>query len=281
METQSIPKKIKWIKRRGAKRVLVGGLMIFLVVLLVGTSFFWTPYDPNKSNLALRLKGPSAAHPFGTDNLGRDILSRVMAGGKISLTIAFLTVIGTTLLGVVAGVLSGYYGGALDATLNMVAEMRQSMPMTLIVIVFLAVFGSSIVSMTIILALAEWISIFRTVRARTMTEKKSDYVTAAYASGASNFRIIFKYILPNVLPSVIVLSSLLVGSVILEESSLSYLGIGVSKPYPTWGRMVGDGQSYLISGKWWLSIFSALPILLLVLGINILGDGLRQMWKME
>ncbi|MBR1607525.1 MAG: ABC transporter permease [Clostridia bacterium] len=281
MQNEKIPKKIAWIRRRGAKRVVIGAVMASIIILLVLTSFFYTPYDPNATDLKARMVGPSAKHLFGTDQLGRDILSRVMSGGRVSLSIATMALLGTTVLGVVTGMLAGYYEGASDAVFNMIAEIRQSMPMMLIMIVFLAVFGSSILTMGIILALAEWVTIFRTVRAKTIQEKKMDYVQAAVANGASNTRIIFKYIFPNVLPSVIVLAALMIGSVILSEASLSYLGIGVTRPYPAWGRMISDGQGYFASGKWWVSTFPALAIAMLVLGVNVMADGLRQMWKME
>ena len=281
MQNEKMPKKIAWIRRRGAKRVVIGAVMASIIILLVLTSFFYTPYDPNATDLKARMVSPSAKHLFGTDQLGRDILSRVMSGGRVSLSIATMALLGTTVLGVVTGMLAGYYEGASDAVFNMIAEIRQSMPMMLIMIVFLAVFGSSILTMGIILALAEWVTIFRTVRAKTIQEKKMDYVQAAVANGASNTRIIFKYIFPNVLPSVIVLAALMIGSVILSEASLSYLGIGVTRPYPAWGRMISDGQGYFASGKWWVSTFPALAIAMLVLGVNVMADGLRQMWKME
>ena len=281
MQNENMPKKIAWIRRRGAKRVVIGAVMASIIILLVLTSFFYTPYDPNATDLKARMVGPSAKHLFGTDQLGRDILSRVMSGGRVSLSIATMALLGTTVLGVVTGMLAGYYEGASDAVFNMIAEIRQSMRMMLIMIVFLAVFGSSILTMGIILALAEWVTIFRTVRAKTIQEKKMDYVQAAVANGASNTRIIFKYIFPNVLLSVIVLAALMIGSVILSEASLSYLGIGVTRPYPAWGRMISDGQGYFASGKWWVSTFPALAIAMLVLGVNVMADGMRQMWKME
>lgn len=281
MEKELQPKKIAWIKRRGAKRVFVGALLAGLVLAMVLTSMVWTPYDPDVTNLKARNDAPSMAHWFGTDQLGRDIFSRVMAGGQVSLAIASMALVGTTILGVVTGMISGYYGGPVDAVFNMIGEIRQSMPMMLIVIVFLAVLGSSIMSMAIILALGEWVTIFRTVRAKTIMEKKQDYTQAAIANGAGDMRIIFKYIFPNVLPSVIVMSALMISSVILSEASLSYLGIGVTRPYPAWGRMISDGQPYFASGKWWVSTFPALAIATFVLGINVMADGLRQMWKME
>lgn len=281
MKKSTEVKKIAWIRRRGSKKILIGAVLSGIVLLLVLTSLFYTPYDPDVGDIRSRLDPPSWKHPFGTDNLGRDVLSRVMSGGQISLTIAACTLIGTVFLGIVCGLLAGYYENVFDDVTNMIAEIRQSMPMLLLIIVFLAIVGASIVSMVIILALSEWVTIFRTVRASTIGEKKMDYVTAAKANGASNFRIIFRYIMPNVLPSVIVLSTLMISTIILEESSLSYLGVGVTRPHPSWGRMISEGQSYMVTGEWWLSIFPALAIALFVLGINLMADGLRQMWKME
>lgn len=281
MNKEMEPKKIKWIRRRGAKRVVTGAAMASVILFMVLLSLVYTPYNPDKTDLMARLAGPSLSHPFGTDQLGRDILSRVMAGGRVSLSIAAMALVGTTFLGVVTGMISGYFEGATDAVFNMAAEIRQSMPMMLITIVALAVLGSSILSMGIILAIGEWVTIYRTVRARTMMEKKKDYTQAAIANGAGDMRIIFKYIFPNVLPSVIVLSAMMISSVILSEASLSYLGIGVTRPYPAWGRMISDGQGYFASGDWWVATFPALAIAVLVLGINVMADGLRQMWKME
>ena len=151
----------------------------------------------------------------------------------------------------------------------------------IIMIVALAIMGPSLLNMAIILAFADWIMIFRTVRAKTMVEKNQDYVAAAKANGASDARILFKYILPNVLPSIVIITALLISSVILSEASLSYLGIGVTRPSPSWGRMVSDGESAFTTGGWWMSTFPALAIAVFVFGVNILADGLRETWKVE
>lgn len=276
-----VQKKKPWIKRRGSMKIVIGAFLALLVLIPTFISLFYTPYNPNATSLAERLVAPNAKHWFGTDQLGRDVFSRVMAGGQVSLSIGLMALVGTTFLGVVTGLLSGYFEGPLDAVFNMIAEIRQSMPMMLIIIVFLAIMGSSIFTMGLILAIAEWVTIFRTVRARTMMEKKQDYVTAAITNGAGDLRIIFRYILPNVLPSVIVLSTLMISSVILQESSLSYLGIGVTRPYPSWGRMISDNQSYFINGSWWAAAFPALTIATFVIGINIMADGMREKTKMD
>lgn len=279
------PKKVAWIKRKGAIRIVIGGVMSGSIILMVLLSLFWTPYDPNVSVLSDRLAGPAilgfdSPHLLGADNLGRDVLSRIMAGGQISLSIGCMALVGTVLIGIVFGLLSGYYGGWVDDVLNMIAEIRNSMPMSLIIIVMLSIVGPSVFTLAILLALSEFVTIFRTTRAKTKLEKNMDYITAARSNGASNKRIIFKYILPNIINNVTVLATLMIGTIILEEAGLSYLGIGVARPYPSWGRMIADGQSYFESG-WWIATFPALTIAVFVMGINILGDGLRQMWKME
>ena len=272
---------IPWIQRRGAKLVLIGACMIGFMVLLSILSTVYTPYAPNETNLSDRLLPPFASgHLLGTDNLGRDILSRIMAGGKVSLSIATLAIVGTTIIGALFGLLAGYFGGVWDSVFNMAAEIQNSIPMMLLVIIFLAVFGPSIITVAVVLAVADWVAIFRTVRSRTLVEKKQDYITACKAMGASDARIIFKHLLPNTATTIIVMSTLIIGTVIITEANLSYLGVGVERPNPSWGRMISDGQSFLENAPW-ISICPAIGVIISVIGINLLGDGLRKMSKME
>lgn len=272
---------VPWIQRRGAKLVLIGSCMIGFMVVLSLLSFIYTPCDPNATSLReIKLQPFSSGHLLGTDNLGRDILSRVMKGGTVSLSIATLAILGTTVIGSVFGLLAGYYGGVWDSVCNMVAEIQNSIPMMLLVIIFLAVFGPSIVTVAIVLAIADWVSIFRTVRSRTFVERQQDYITACKAMGASDARIIFKHLLPNVATTIIVMSTLIIGTVIITEANLSYLGVGVERPNPSWGRMISDGQSYLDTSPW-IALLPALSVIISVIGINLLGDGLRKMTKME
>lgn len=279
----SAPKKVAWIKRKGSVKILVGGVMCTLIILMVLVSFFWTPYDPNKSNLKLRLAAPSfsSGHILGCDNLGRDMLSRIMAGGQISLGIAFMALIGTVVIGVVFGLLSGYYGSWIDNIIDMAAEIKNALPMMVMIIVLISIIGPSVMSMAVLLAISEWVTLYRTTRAKTKLEKNMDYVVAARSNGANDFRIIFKYIMPNILNNVIVLATLTIGTIILAEAGLSYLGVGVARPYPSWGRMIADGQSYFGPKGWWICTFPAIFIAIFVIGINFLGDGLRAKWKME
>ncbi len=270
----------KWFMRRGSVKTTIGAVMVLLIAAFTAVSLFWTPYDPDKTDLMLRMAPPQAAHPFGCDQLGRDILSRTMVGGQLSLLIAVFAVFGTAVLGTFLGVVGGFYGGKIDDGIGVVAELKQSLPTFLICILFLAVFGSSIVSMVVILALADWVSIYRTVRGCTLVEREKDYILAGRTLGAKDLRLLFRHIVPNVLPSVIVLSTLLIGTTILQESSLSYLGVGVARPFPSWGRMISDGQGY-IDSAWWVSCIPAFAVAWTVIGINVLGDGARQLAKME
>lgn len=269
-----------WFMKRGSGKTTIGGAIILFMFFITILSVFWTPCDPEKTDLALRLSPPVAGHIFGCDQLGRDILSRTMVGGQVSLMIALLAVLGTAVLGTVLGVVGGFFGGAVDNIVGIMAELKQALPTFLICILFLAVFGSSILSMVIILSLADWVSIYRTVRGNTLVEREKDYVLATRTLGATDKRLIFRHVVPNVLPSVIVLSTLLIATTILQESSLSYLGVGVARPYPSWGRMISDGQAY-IDGAWWVACIPAFAVAITVIGINVLGDGIRQMTKME
>lgn len=270
---------------RGTLKAVAGGGLLALVVLLTLASPWLTPYDPNQQLLTARLRPPflfggDVAHLLGTDQLGRDLLSRLLAGGRISLTIGALAVLGSTMLGTLLGLTAGHFRGAIDAVLTVAAEIQLALPSILIILLFLALIGPSIVTVALVLALSDWVLYARTVRARAMVETVREYVVAARALGAADARIVFRHLWPNVVPTVIVLAAVSLGGIILTESALSYLGLGVQRPNPSWGRMVADGQQYLSNG-WWLSTLPALTIGVVVLGVNLLGDGLRQLWKME
>ena len=270
----------KWFMKRGSIKITVGGAIILFVAFITILSLFWTPVDPNKSDLSLRLSPPIPGHPFGCDQLGRDVLSRTMVGGQISLLIAFMAVLGTAFLGLVLGVIGGYFGGVVDHAAGVMVELRQCLPTYLLCVLFLAVFGASIVTLVVILALADWVTIYRTVRAKTLVEREMDYVLASRTLGAKDFRLVFRHIVPNVMPPVIVLSTLLIATAVLQESGLSYLGLGVARPFPSWGRMISDGQAYL-GNAWWVSCVPAFAVAITLIGVNNLGDGIRQLIKMD
>ena len=271
------PELVPWIQRRGAKQVLVGSILIGVMVLLSLISLVYTPYNPNASSLSERSLPPfSENHVFGTDNLGRDMLSRVMKGGTVSLSIAALAIVGTTFIGAVLGLLSGYYGGWVDHVFNMIAEIQNSIPTMLLIILFLAVLGPSIISVAVVLAFADWVGIFRTVRSRTMVEKNKDYVAACKTMGASDARIIFRHLLPNVIPQLIVSISMGIGGTIITESTLSFLGLGVKFPFASWGNIINDvNNTFVLTTYWFIWIPAGLLLLLTVLAFNLVGDGLR------
>jgi peptide/nickel transport system permease protein len=270
---------------RGLGRSLLGGGLVGIIVAIVVLSPILSPFDPIKQELSERLQPPvffggNMLHILGTDELGRDILSRVMAGGRISLAIAALAVVGETLLGTFLGIASAHFGGNFDGLVTMAAEIQLAIPNILIIIIFLVVLGPSIVTLGLILAITGWVNYARTMRALALVEVAKDYTTAARALGASDMWIILRHLWPNVMPTLLVLATLSVGGVILTESALSFLGLGVQRPFPSWGRMVADGQAYLTTA-WWLSTVPAMVIATVVFGLNLLGDGLRQMWKMD
>lgn len=270
--------------RRGMAKVLIGGGMAGGVVAFVAASWFVVG-DPNAQVLSDRLAPPilfggTFEHVLGTDQLGRDMLLRLMHGGRIDLAIGFLAILLSTALGTFLGLFSAYYGKALDAALSVMVAVQLALPTILVVLLALSVLGPSVLTMGIILALSDWVLYGRTVRARALAEKAREYVDAAKVLGYSDGRVIFRHLLPNVTPSIMVLATMSLGNMILFQASLSFLGLGVQRPYPAWGRMVSEGQAYLSDG-WWISALPGLLIGMVVLGLNVLGDGLRQVWKME
>ena len=277
---------LPWYRRKGVPKLIVGSILVLFVVGFVGMSLFWTPYDPTAAMLSDRLVEPFSTGPsgnfylLGTDPLGRDMTSRVMAGGQVSVLVALLTVGLCALLSTLLGVLSGYYRGWVDNALSMLCEINISIPLFLIVIMIIAIFGSSVFVLALCIALNEWVSVFRQTRSKAIVQSNFEYVTAARVMGANNWQIIIRHLIPNVVPTTIVFSTLLVGSTIIAESGLAYLGLGVSKPFPTWGRMISEGQAYMNS-EWWVSGIPAICIAILVLGVNLIGDGLRAIWRME
>jgi peptide/nickel transport system permease protein len=262
------------------KKVLFGAA---LLILMIGSTIFapvLSQYDPDHQDVANRLRPPAWAggtgdHPLGTDHLGRDMLSRIMFGGRISLLVGVSAVVLSGAIGVVLGLLSGFYSGRLDALLMRVADVQLAFPQLLLVLLVLVILGRSLAAIVAVLALADWVIYARLVRGRLLVERQKEYVDAARAAGATGSRIMFRHLLPNVAPLIIVVATLQVGLMILLESSLSYVGVGIEPPTSSWGRMLNDGQMYMAIA-WWVSTLPGLAIVFTVLGVNFLGDGLRQ-----
>lgn len=255
--------------------------LILTVLIIAGTFPNWvSPQDPYSADLRSRLEPPfwesggSTAHILGVDHLGRDVLSRVIHGASVSLIIAAVVIAVSATLGTLLGMIAGYYGKWVDDIVMRLVELMISIPLLLIAMMATVVFGSSLTLVIVILALFSWPGFARQVRTEVLRLRTADYVLIAKISGASPLRIYWKHLLPGVLNTVTVLATLLVGSVILTESILSFLGAGVPPPRPAWGSMVSESRDFLTIA-WWIMVFPGLAILLTVLGFNFLGDWLR------
>lgn len=258
--------------------LIILGVVIFCAVLGPQIS----PKDPNRQTLILRLLPPfsvpsdgQASFPLGTDGLGRDVLSRLIYGARISLMVGVTAVGIGGVMGTALGIIAGYLGGALDDVIMRLADIQLAFPFILLTIMVLVVLGPGIPNLVLVLGVGQWVTYARIARGQTISQREKEYVEAARSMGAHHWRIMFRSILPNVLAPLIVIASFNVASVILSEASLSFLGLGVPPTVPTWGGMLAESRDQLLAGKWWLAVFPGLAIMLTVLAINILGDWLR------
>ncbi len=257
------------------------GVIIVLIVILVAVFGPWiSPHDPLKQDIRNRLQPPawveggSPAHYLGTDTLGRDLLSRIIHGSRVSLAVGLAAVVLSGGIGVTLGLITGYYGGRLDSIFGRLADVQLSIPFLVLAIAVVAVIGPSMTNLIIVLSITTWVLYYRVVRGEVLSVREEEYIAAAKAIGGSTPRILLLHILPNVTASIVVVATLLVANMIIFEASLSFLGLGVPPPAPTWGRMVADGREH-IATAWWISTFPGMAILFTVLGINLLGDWLR------
>jgi len=260
-----------------------GVAMIILVFLLVIPGLFaeWVaPHDPIKGSLAARLKPPmwekggTSTYPLGTDKVGRDVLSRIIYGARVSLRVSLEAIIVSGVIGTTLGLLAGYFGGRIDGFIMRLVDISLGLPIILIALVFVAALGPSFATMNAVITVALWSRYARQVRGEVLSIKQRDFIARARVAGASHLRIMFRYLLPNVVNSLIVLATLQVGFVILLESSLSFLGAGIPRPTPAWGLMVADGRELIVTA-WWIAMFPGLAIMLTVLSMNLVGDWLR------
>jgi len=274
--TQAAPRKR--LKRPPPLTALIGLLVILLVTLGAIGADALSPYSPTAQALRDRLQPPNpfGGHLLGTDNLGRDVLSRTIYGARVSLTVGIAAAALAGSLGVLLGLLAGYLGGWWDTLISRLADVQQAIPFLILAIAVAVIVGPSLTNVVLVLAVTTWVSYFRVVRAEVLSVRESLLVDAARVLGASMPRIVLRHVLPNVSGSVIVIGSLMVANMIIFEASLSFLGLGVPPPTPTWGRMVFDGVQY-VDSAWWLSFFPGLAIVLTVLAINLIGDWLRDL----
>lgn len=249
--------------------------LVILAVFTLGAIFaFLSGYDPNAMDAMARLTKPGAGHLFGTDDYGRDYLARALYGGRVSLLVGFASMIVATVIGVAVGVISGYFGGWLDNLLMRLLDVVMSIPSFLILLLLSVYLKPSVGNIIIIIALLMWMNVARVVRAETMTIKEREYVLYAKASGQSSFGMIWRHVLPGLVPVIIVGATNNIASAIMMESSLSFLGFGVQPPNATWGSMLNSAQGYIAQAPY-LALFPGLMILLTVLSFNVLGDILR------
>ena len=265
-----------WKRLRRNKLAIIAVVWIIFMVILALSADLWGPQTLSKPNAQLfDVRMPmSARHPFGTDQLGRDVLSRVIYGARISLAVGVLASAISTAIGLVMGAIAAYYGGIWDTIIMRLADIFLAFPYTLFVIAMLAVIGPGIQNVFIAIGILGWPSIARVFRSAILTVKENDYVDAARSMGASDFRIIARHIFPNSVASIVVYATMNIGGAILTESALSYLGMGVVPPDPSWGSLIQSGQTYL-STEPWLMIMPGLAILTTVFAFTLLGDGLR------
>jgi peptide/nickel transport system permease protein len=262
-------------RRFKRNRAAVAGSVIVLTVFLVALSApILAPHDPYEINVEKILLPPSLEHPFGTDPLGRDVLSRVIWGARVSLWVGFVAVGIAILIGILVGALAGFYMAAVDAVLMRFVDIMLAIPTFFLILAVIAILEPSIWNIMIVIGLTGWMGVARLVRGQFLAIREMDYVTAARAQGARDLRLIVRHILPNALSPVYVAAVLGVAGAILTESALSFLGIGVQPPKASWGSILTAGKDN-IEIAWWLSVFPGLAIFITVLGYNLLGEGLR------
>jgi peptide/nickel transport system permease protein len=269
------------VTRRRDKGAAVASLIVLAAVTAAAIlAPLLSPADPLKNDLLERLTPPmwsaggSAAHPLGTDTLGRDVLSRLLYGARVSLVVGFVTVIISGAAGVALGVLGGFYGGWLDDVLMRVGDVQLAFPVLLLGVALLSVLGPGQVNLVLVLVVSGWITYARIVRGETLSLKHREFVEAARALGALDGRLIWRHLLPNVWAPIAVVATFSVARTIIAEASLSFLGLGVPAPTASWGAMLDEGRNYITTG-WWLALFPGTAILIVVLVINLIGDWLR------
>ena len=261
-------------------RGLAGAATLCAVAVSAIAAPLLAPHDPLRQDLPQRLMPPGAVldgitHLLGTDSLGRDVLSRIIYGARVSLTVAFVAVAMAGLTGVVAGLLSGYYRGTVDAVLMRLADVILSVPFLLLAIATVAVLGPNFTNLILVLGCTRWPRYARVTYAQTLAVREQEFVHAERALGASDGRILARHLLPNVLSPIMVVATLEVGLMIIFEAALSFLGLGVQPPAPSWGGMLSEGRDYLATA-WWLATFPGLAIMVTVLAANLVGDGMRE-----
>ena len=262
------------------RTAFLGAIIVLSFILIAILAPFVAPHDPLKASIVNRLQPPfwieggSSTYLLGADEIGRDILSRIIYGARVSILVGLVTVAISGFLGTLLGSFAGYFRGRFDAILSRFADLLLSFPYLIFAIFLMSIVGPGFFNLIVILCFKSWVNFFRLSRGEMISEKTKEYVEAAQALGESDIKIIFKEILPNIIHSLLVLATLRVGFFIILEASLSFLGLGIQPPTPAWGSMINSGRAYMLSA-WWVSTIPGIALLILVLSINLLGEGLR------
>lgn len=274
MFTHSFAYAVFWPRLKRNRLAMVGGAVVLLLFIISFLAPWLTPYHPSTINAWQVLQPPSWEHWFGTDELGRDVLARVLFGARISLKVGFVAVGIAVVVGTAIGLAAGFYGGWLDSILMRLVDIMLCFPTFFLILAVIAFLQPSIWIIMVVIGLTGWMGVARLVRAEVLAIREMEYIQAARCIGCSDLRIMLRHILPNALSPVLVAATLGVAGAILTESALSFLGIGVQPPTPSWGNILTSGKDY-IEFAWWLSLFPGLAILITVLSYNLLGEGIR------
>jgi peptide/nickel transport system permease protein len=263
-----------WRALRRNQLALAGGVVVVFVAVLALLAPIIAPMDPNRPDVKKILDSPSTRHPLGTDQLGRDVLSRMLYGARVSLAVGFVSVGIATVIGIALGAAAGYHGGTIDAMVMRLVDLMLVFPRFFLLLAVLGFLRPSIWTIMTVIGLTGWMSVARLVRAEFLSLREREFVLWSQSIGASAFRIIWRHILPNAIAPVLVAITLGIPAAILAESGLSFLGLGVQPPHATWGNILSEGKDAIEIG-WWLSVYPGLAILVTVLSYNLLGEGIR------
>jgi len=263
-----------WSRFKKNRLAFVGFIIVSIVIFIAIFAPLLTPYNPLDTDPFNRLKAPSAEHWLGTDELGRDVLTRLFYGSRIALLIGVLIILFEGAIGILLGILSGFFGGAIDVVTMRIVDILRSFPVIILAMAIAGIMGQGLLNVVIALGIVGWTTYARMVRSKILSIKETDYVEAAYSIGESTFSVIMKYVMPNAIPTAIIMICIMMPTALIASATLSFLGVGVQPPSPDWGSMIAAGRAYLLRAPW-ISTSAGLAIMFTVLGFNFIGDGLR------
>jgi len=262
-----------------SNKLSVIGALIVIIFLLVGfVGPFIVPYSPETMDYSNVLSAPTFKHLFGTDEFGRDLMSRVVYGARVSITIGLIVILISRIIGIILGIIAGYSGGVFDDIIMRFVDLFMAFPPVVIAMVIATIMGGGVKTLIIALSISMWTGVARLARGETLSIKQNEYILSTKAVGGSKFHIMWHHILPNILPPILISSTLSFGRIVLSTAGLSFIGVGVQPPIPEWGLIISNGREYIVSGEWWLVFFPGLAIMITVMGLNLLGDGLRDIF---